>query len=210
MQSDAFNRPKEAFVASAKMKRLSTDGLAKLRIPVPPVEVQHEIVRVLDLFSALEADLAMQLDAELEARRLQYAHYRKTLCHFLRWHMFAWRRGEIIAWVSSEFDSTTTASRLHLLRGDDIGHGFERRRFSWTRHLVCTQATDRPGIRGWRGSVPENCWHQWASVRSHCFPCCREQVSADDATSTVATWRLILAASTTATCSTGLRRTTRS
>ena len=47
MQSDAFNRPKEAFVARAKVKRLSTDGLAKLRIPVPPLEVQHEIVRVL-------------------------------------------------------------------------------------------------------------------------------------------------------------------
>jgi type I restriction enzyme S subunit len=54
MQSDAFNRPKEAFVARAKVKRLSTDGLAKLRIPVPPLEVQHEIVRTLDLFAELK------------------------------------------------------------------------------------------------------------------------------------------------------------
>lgn len=72
MQSDVFNGPKEMFVARAKMKRLSRDGLAKLRIPVPPLEVQREIVRVLDLFGCLTADLAAQLDAELAARQMQY------------------------------------------------------------------------------------------------------------------------------------------
>ena len=42
------------------------------RIPVPPLEVQREIVRVLDKFTQLEAEL----EAELEARRAQYEHYR--------------------------------------------------------------------------------------------------------------------------------------
>ena len=41
--------------------------LRDLRIPVPPLEVQREIVRILDQFS--------QLEAELEARRAQYEHY---------------------------------------------------------------------------------------------------------------------------------------
>lgn len=41
------------------------------RIPVPPIEVQQEIVRILDEFTELEA----ALEAELEARRRQYAHY---------------------------------------------------------------------------------------------------------------------------------------
>lgn len=45
--------------------------LLRLRIPVPPVEVQREIVRILDQFTQLEAEL----EAELEARRAQYAHY---------------------------------------------------------------------------------------------------------------------------------------
>ena len=49
--------------------------LSSLRIPVPPLEVQREIVRVLDQFTQLEA----QLEAELEARRRQYEHYRGTL-----------------------------------------------------------------------------------------------------------------------------------
>ena len=65
-----------------KVTPLSSDGLAKLRIPVPPIEVQREIVRVLDLFSGLTADLATQLDAELEARQLQYSYYRDDLFTF--------------------------------------------------------------------------------------------------------------------------------
>ncbi|MFD6677749.1 restriction endonuclease subunit S [Rhodococcus zopfii] len=74
-QSDGFNRPKEAFVARAKMKRLSLDGLAKLRIPVPPLEVQQEIVRTLDHFIELER----VLHAELNARSQQYVAYRNML-----------------------------------------------------------------------------------------------------------------------------------
>ena len=45
------------------------------RIPVPPLEVQREIVRVLDQFTQLEAEL----EAELEARRTQHAYYWESL-----------------------------------------------------------------------------------------------------------------------------------
>lgn len=48
------------------------------QIPVPPLEVQREIVKVLDTFTELEAEV----EAELEARRLQYAHYRDALLSF--------------------------------------------------------------------------------------------------------------------------------
>src|SRR5699024_8963991 len=44
-------------------------------IPVPPLEVQREIVRILDTFSNLEAEL----EAELEARKQQYKYYRSIL-----------------------------------------------------------------------------------------------------------------------------------
>ena len=46
-------------------------GFKKFRFPMPPLEVQREIVRVLDQFTQLEAEL----EAELEARRRQYEHY---------------------------------------------------------------------------------------------------------------------------------------
>ncbi len=50
----------------------------KVLIPVPPMEVQEEIVRILDKFTQLEAEL----EAELEARKKQYEHYRDTLLEF--------------------------------------------------------------------------------------------------------------------------------
>lgn len=57
---------------------LTQSVLNLLRIPVPPLEVQREIVRVLDEFTQLEAEL----EAELEARRLQYDFYRDKLLTF--------------------------------------------------------------------------------------------------------------------------------
>ena len=47
-------------------------------IPLPPLPVQEEIVRILDQFTALEAEL----EAELEARKKQYEYYRDELMTF--------------------------------------------------------------------------------------------------------------------------------
>ena len=47
-------------------------------VPVPPLPVQEEIVRILDKFTALEAEL----ETELEARRKQYEFYRDQLLTF--------------------------------------------------------------------------------------------------------------------------------
>lgn len=47
-------------------------------IPVPPIEVQEEIVRILDSFS----DYAAKLQAELQARKQQYEYYRNLLLTF--------------------------------------------------------------------------------------------------------------------------------
>jgi type I restriction enzyme S subunit len=63
-------------ISSSKISSISTHNIAKARIPVPPLEVQREIVRVLNQFTQLEAELTAQLKAELEARRRQYEHYR--------------------------------------------------------------------------------------------------------------------------------------
>lgn len=52
--------------------------LLEYRVPLPPLDVQRDIVRVLDQFSQLEAEL----EAELEARRKQYAFYRDSMTKF--------------------------------------------------------------------------------------------------------------------------------
>ena len=54
---------------------LPSESIANFKIPVPPLEVQAEIVRILDKFTQLEAEL----EAELEARKKQYSHYREAL-----------------------------------------------------------------------------------------------------------------------------------
>ena len=51
---------------------------SKFKIPIPHPRVQAEIVRVLDAFTALEAEL----EAELEARKRQYEYYRNKLLTF--------------------------------------------------------------------------------------------------------------------------------
>ena len=53
--------------------------MTKIVIPVPPLEVQQEIVRILDQFTQLTAQLTAELTAELTARKKQYHYYRSKL-----------------------------------------------------------------------------------------------------------------------------------
>lgn len=48
-------------------------------IPLPPLPIQQEIVRILDTFTNLTAELTDKLNAELTARRKQYEYYRDEL-----------------------------------------------------------------------------------------------------------------------------------
>ena len=54
---------------------LNAANLKKLSIPLPPLSVQQEIVRILDKFTQLEAEL----EAELDCRKRQYEYYRNKL-----------------------------------------------------------------------------------------------------------------------------------
>ena len=57
---------------------LNAANLKKLFIPLPPLSVQQEIVRILDKFTQLEAEL----EAELDCRKRQYEYYRNKLLTF--------------------------------------------------------------------------------------------------------------------------------
>lgn len=65
--SEHFQAQKKRAITGTKVLRVGSDSMAKFEIPVPPIEIQHEIVRILDSFS------------ELEARKAQYAYYRDRL-----------------------------------------------------------------------------------------------------------------------------------
>lgn len=73
--SDKFQEQKKRYITGTKVLRVSGDDMAKIELPFPPLDIQHEIVRILDSFVDLEAEL----EAELEARRMQYTYYRDQL-----------------------------------------------------------------------------------------------------------------------------------
>jgi len=66
------------------VKGVKINDLLKVTIPIPPLPVQAEIVRILDKFDALTTDLSAGLPAELKARRQQYEYYRDKLLAFPR------------------------------------------------------------------------------------------------------------------------------
>ena len=57
---------------------INTNKVANIKVPIPPLPIQQEIVTILDKFTALEAEL----EAELEARSRQYEYYRNQLLSF--------------------------------------------------------------------------------------------------------------------------------
>jgi len=66
--------------------------MANVVIPIPPLQVQEEIVRILDNFTELTAKLTAKLTAELTARKQQYEYYRDSLLTFgdeVEWKMLS-------------------------------------------------------------------------------------------------------------------------
>lgn len=62
----------------AGIPALAKATIINLSIPVPPLPVQEEIVRILDSF----AELQVELQAELQKRKQQYEYYRDKLLSF--------------------------------------------------------------------------------------------------------------------------------
>ena len=65
--------------STGSVPTVNTAKVSSIRIPVPPMEVQDEIVRILDNFTKLTAELTAKLTAELTARKKQYDYYLQHL-----------------------------------------------------------------------------------------------------------------------------------
>jgi len=75
-------------LAEGDHKRQWISNFSNKKIPLPPLPVQQEIVRILDKFTTLEAEL----EAELEARKKQYEYYRNELLKFENIEEMGWRK----------------------------------------------------------------------------------------------------------------------
>jgi type I restriction enzyme S subunit len=101
-----------ALQQSGSIPALNKKELVAVRLPVPPIEVQREIVRVLSTFLSLQ----VELEAELGSRRRQYAYYRDSLLAFPE-------SGDETRWVAlgdigSLFGGLTGKTKADFVSGD--------------------------------------------------------------------------------------------
>ena len=69
-------------VKAASHLNITVESIRKAPIPVPPIEVQAEIVKILDEYSTSVTALQQELEKELTARKKQYEYYRDLLLDF--------------------------------------------------------------------------------------------------------------------------------
>ena len=103
---------RKAASGMGSLPQISLPVTEELLIPVPPLPVQEEIVRILDKFTALEAEL----EAELEARRKQYEFYRDQLLTFgdeVEWKPL----GEIVSSIASGKNKTRKDTGIYCVYG---------------------------------------------------------------------------------------------
>ena len=77
-QTEMFASQKRKLAHGTKVIEVTPDRLKIIKLPLPPLPIQQEIVRILDTFTNLTAELT----AELTARRKQYEYYRDELLTF--------------------------------------------------------------------------------------------------------------------------------
>lgn len=78
-QSKQFQMQLSKITSTTGQTKFNKTNLRKTILPIPPLEVQEEIVRLLDDFTAKTAELQAELNKEYEARKKQYEYYKEVL-----------------------------------------------------------------------------------------------------------------------------------
>ncbi|OPH34907.1 restriction endonuclease subunit S [Moraxella lacunata] len=81
-QTDNFATQKRKYAKGTKVIDVSTNDMAKLKIPIPPLSVQSQIVAILDTFDTLVSSISEGLPKEIQLRQKQYEYYRELLLDF--------------------------------------------------------------------------------------------------------------------------------
>ena len=80
----------QSFYRGAGIQHPNMKKILEIKIPIPPIAIQEEIVNILDSFTELEAEL----EAELVLRKKQYHYYRDKLLDF------GTEQDNIVPWIS--------------------------------------------------------------------------------------------------------------
>ncbi|MPW99321.1 restriction endonuclease subunit S [Moraxella catarrhalis] len=81
-QTDNFATQKRKYAKGTKVIDVSTNDMAKLKIPIPPLSEQARIVTILDTFDTLVNSISNGLPKEIQLRQRQYEYYRNVLLGF--------------------------------------------------------------------------------------------------------------------------------
>lgn len=81
-KSNLYWKQANKLVSTAGQPQFNTNAVSRVVIPVPPLSVQENIVKILDRFDKLNNDMSEGLPAEIEARQKQYEYYRDSLLSF--------------------------------------------------------------------------------------------------------------------------------
>jgi len=101
-------------IYGGSMPKLEKNYLWNYLIPIPPLKIQNEIVKILDEFVKLEVELEAQLEAELEARKKQYNFYRARL---LEGHTSFVKLNEVCNSIKSGKNSNRTQEGKYSVYG---------------------------------------------------------------------------------------------
>jgi type I restriction enzyme S subunit len=119
-QSDFFANQKRKYAKGTKVIDVSATDMAKILVPIPPLDVQAKIVKILDAFTALTAELT----AELTMREKQYHYYRDKLLSFSN-RQIEWTTLDKVSLVIDSLHQTPKYSEngLSMIRVTDIKGG---------------------------------------------------------------------------------------
>ena len=126
LQSSSVQSYIQVNAHGAAQKGIYLDNVSKIVVPLPPIEVQSEIVRMLDGYTESVVELQKQLTAELTARKTQYSYYRDKMLTFGDDDKFRWENlGDMCDILTGyPFDSSQfQASGVRLMRGMNIKRG---------------------------------------------------------------------------------------
>ena len=128
LRTKLFKEQIKRGVSSGKISSINAKGLGRAEIPIPcpdnlekSLAIQSEIVRILDKFSALTAELT----AELTVRKKQYAYYRDQLLSFDEGEI-EWKMLEEVSDIYDSLHQTPQYAEngLSMIRVTDIKNGY--------------------------------------------------------------------------------------
>ncbi len=81
-QTEQFQKQKRKYITGIKVRRVNADDLAKILIPVPSLEDQERIVKILDDMNTATKSITVAIQREIALRKKQYEYYRDLLLTF--------------------------------------------------------------------------------------------------------------------------------